>query len=127
MSPVLVVCLISGVVMSAVAQIVLKAAMISPGMQRVLAKTDQLSINAVTLEMMRTPLLYAGVGLYFLSMVVWLYVLSRIDVSLAYPFVGLGIVVTTILGQYVLGEPVTAERWVGCVVVVAGLVLVSRS
>lgn len=127
MSPIVLSCLVSGVLLSAGAQIVLKVAMMSPGIQRLLSQPEVVSPSLVVIEMMRTPALYGGLALYGLSLAVWLYVLSRVDVSLAYPFVGLGIVLTTLSGYFVLGEDVSAMRLTGCLVVAAGLVIVARS
>lgn len=69
----------------------------------------------------------AGLGLYALGAVVWLLVLARVDVSLAYPFVGVGFVFTMLLGWAVLGESVGSARLVGTLLVVIGVWLVSKS
>ena len=127
MSPLVFSLLIAAVLLSAGAQIVLKVAMTSPQLQILLSQSPGVSPFLVVSELARGVAIYAGLSLYGMSMVVWLYVLSRIDVSLAYPFVGLGIVLTTLCGYYLLGEPMSPTRLAGCVVVVAGLVIVARS
>lgn len=49
------------------------------------------------------------------------------DVSVVIPIMGLSYVVTAFLGRFMLGEPVHALRWVGIVLIVAGVVFVVQS
>ena len=67
-----------------------------------------------------------GFVLYGLSAVVWLGVLSRWDVSKAYPLVGLGFALTVVIGL-LAGEQVTVLRAVGVLLIVAGVCLVGQS
>ena len=60
-----------------------------------------------------------------LSAVAWLWVLSRLDVSLAYPLVSLGFVFTFALGIGWLGEPFSWQRLAGCGLIVAGVLLLA--
>ena len=77
-------------------------------------------------EALLQPLVIAGLALYVLSALCWLGVLGRWDVSKAYPLVGLGFVMSALVGQW-LGEPVGIARWSGVFLIVCGVVLVSRS
>lgn len=67
-----------------------------------------------------------GFLLYGLGAVIWLGVLSKWDVSKAYPLVGLGFVFTAIIGLLV-GEQVTFQRGVGIALISLGVLLVGRS
>lgn len=51
--------------------------------------------------------------------------LARLDVSMAYPFVGLGFILTMLLVFFVLGESLSTMRIVGTLLITAGVVLVS--
>jgi drug/metabolite transporter (DMT)-like permease len=75
----------------------------------------------------RSPLVLAGLGLYGLGALAWLFVLGRAPLSLAYPFVGLGFVLTMAAGALVLGEQVGAARFAGTLLIAGGCVLVARS
>jgi multidrug transporter EmrE-like cation transporter len=57
--------------------------------------------------------------------VVWLFALARIEVSMAYPFVGVGFILTMILGKFVMGDAVTATRLFGTILISVGVVFVS--
>ncbi len=74
-----------------------------------------------------SPLVWAGLALYGLGAVVWLFVLGRVPLSFAYPFVGIGFILTMLMGVLVLGETVGAARVAGTLLIAAGCVLVARS
>ena len=74
-----------------------------------------------------TPLVIVGVLLYIASSFFWLIALSRVDLSFAYPFVGLGYVLVVLLSALLLHEQVSLVRWAGTLAIVAGVFLVSRS
>ena len=50
------------------------------------------------LALLTSPLVLLGLAVFGLSAIVWLFVLSKIAFSHAYPFVALGIVVTVAAG-----------------------------
>ncbi len=74
-----------------------------------------------------SPLVIAGFALYGLGAFVWLYVLSRVPLSAAYPFVGIGFVLTMMFGVLLLGESLNTARLLGTLLIVAGCVCVARS
>lgn len=73
-----------------------------------------------------SPQLLLGLMLYVTSAIVWLGVLSRWEVSKAYPLVGLGFVATLGVG-WVLGEQVGPLRAGGVLLIAAGVAMVARS
>ena len=64
---------------------------------------------------------------YVLSIGLWLVVLSKVDVSFAYPFLSIGYVVSAIVGYFVFNEAVTPVRVSGIIVICIGVILISRS
>jgi drug/metabolite transporter (DMT)-like permease len=73
-----------------------------------------------------TPAVWVGLGLFGLAAVVWLSVLSRAALSFAYPFAALTYVVI-VLYDALRNEPTGALRWGGVALIMAGIVLVSRT
>ncbi len=69
--------------------------------------------------------MFGGLFLYGLSAVVWLFVLARLDVSVAYPFVALGFLVTMALGCLLFGEAFTVRKVLGTLIVMLGVYLVA--
>lgn len=72
----------------------------------------------------------AGLGafLYVFSFLVWLLILMRMELSLAYPVaIGLTLVLSTILSGVVLHEQLSALRITGVVLIFLGILIVVRS
>jgi multidrug transporter EmrE-like cation transporter len=74
-----------------------------------------------------SPWVIGGLTAYFASAVIWLLVLSKVDVSRAYPCVALGFALTVIAAHVLLGEPVSPAKAVGVGVIIAGVVVVAFS
>ena len=69
----------------------------------------------------------AGIVLYLISMFFWIKVLSKIDLSVAYPFVSIGIIITVILAALTLGESVPLMRWLGIFITLCGVYVIVSS
>jgi drug/metabolite transporter (DMT)-like permease len=74
-----------------------------------------------------SPLVILGLGLYALGALAWIAVLSRMDLSLAYPFLALNFVLVALVSKFYLGETIPPLRWAGIVVICTGILLVARS
>ena len=108
---------------SACAQLVLKLGVTEPKMQSALQSGVMDSIMAAAMS----PFIWFGLVIYALSVALWLWVLSKVDLSVAYPFVGVGFLVTMLFGILLLNENVTPMRIIGTVLIVGGCVLVGKS
>jgi len=73
------------------------------------------------------PYVMAGLVAYGMSSIFWLVLLSRVELSYAYPALSLGYVLVTVISALALGENVSALRWTGVLIICVGVVLVSRS
>jgi len=67
-----------------------------------------------------------GIFCYALSMVLWLLILSKIPLSLAYPMLGTSYILVVLSSQFILHEDVSIIRWLGTVIISAGVILVAR-
>ncbi|MCP3679023.1 MAG: 4-amino-4-deoxy-L-arabinose transferase [Gammaproteobacteria bacterium] len=74
-----------------------------------------------------SPFLIGGVAIYVISLATWLIVLSRIDVSAAYPLMSLGFIINAIAAYYLLSEPLNAARIAGIIFISVGTWLITRS
>lgn len=112
-----------GVLLNAGAQLALKE-----GMRRV-GHFEFIWSNAapVAWQAATNPFVAFGIGLYMLSVVVWLLVLSRVEVSFAYPMLSVGYIVNAIAAYYLFAENLSFTRVSGILVVVAGVYLITRS
>ena len=115
--------LLSGVLLNAAAQLLLKA-----GTNRLGVITLTAEGWPATLGQMATESHFiAGIACYGISVLVWILGLSRVPVSIAYPLLSLGYVVNAIAAHYLLGEAVTAQRWLGIGFIIVGVYVVARS
>lgn len=112
------------VFMSSLAQIALKAGLNRPEVSDALRSE---STAAFARSVISNPMVWAGLGIYAASTAVWMLVLARIEVSLAYPFVGLGFIITMLLGWQVHGESLSPNRVIGTLLIVAGVAVLSRN
>ena len=64
---------------------------------------------------------------YGVSILLWMSVLSKVEVSFAYPFLSIGYVVSAVIGYFFFGERLSVIRIAGIVVICFGVVLISRS
>lgn len=115
--------ILASVGLSVLAQVTLKFGMSQSHIQAMLGQGGGGVTTAWTIITNQYILL--GLFMYGFGAMLWLLVLARLDVSMAYPFVGLGFILTMLLGFFVLGESLSAMRIVGTLLITAGVVLVS--
>ncbi len=70
--------------------------------------------------------LLSGLFCYGLSLLLWFYVLSKMELSKAYPLVSLGYVFTLFLGYFFLNETITVSKVAGIVLIMVGVVVLAR-
>jgi len=79
------------------------------------------------IKLIRTPWIAIGFGCYGLSAILWLDVLSKLDLSLAFPMVSLTYVFTLLIGRFFFQETFGWERIVGVGLILFGIFCVVRS
>ncbi|PZO21113.1 MAG: small multidrug resistance protein [Leptolyngbya foveolarum] len=66
--------------------------------------------------------LFSGVLVYGFSTIFYILVLSRFDLSTAYPIIiGLTVLATTMTGAFLLGEKVAMTHWLGIGLMLSGI------
>lgn len=73
------------------------------------------------------PFVLIGLFCYVVSVVVWMMVLSRVEVSFAYPLLSVGYIVTAFAGHYFFQESIGTMRWAGIIVICLGVWLITRT
>ena len=112
-----------GVLLNAAAQLFLKAGMTQIG------HFEFSMVNAfpIGLKVMGNLPIITGLSMYVMSVGVWLLVLSRVQVSFAYPMLSIGYIVNAIAANYLFGEPLTSMRMLGIFIIMSGVYLVAQS
>ncbi|KFE46329.1 4-amino-4-deoxy-L-arabinose-phosphoundecaprenol flippase subunit ArnE [Pseudomonas congelans] len=71
---------------------------------------------------LRSIWLWLAVACLGSGLLVWLLVLQRLDVGIAYPMLGVNVVLITLSGRYVFNEPVDAQHWLGIALILIGVI-----
>ena len=80
---------------------------------------------AAALDIALRPGIIGGLACYGLSLLLWIYVLSKADASFAYPFLGLGFVIVAVSAFFLLGEPLSPRKVVGTLIIAGGIVVLA--
>ena len=115
--------ILSGVVLNALGQLLLKAGTNSVGQFAFSAD----NLIPVGTRIATEPYILAGVVCYGVSLVVWIMGLSRVEVSVAYPMLSLGYVLNAAAAWYLFGESVGTMRVAGIVFIIIGVCVIARS
>src|SRR3954467_12478022 len=115
--------LMTGVMLNACAQLLLKAGTNSIGV----FEFSRENIVPAGWKLATEPHIVGGLACYVVSVVVWVMALSRVEVSVAYPLLSVGYVVNALAAWYLFGEAVTPMRLAGIGVIIIGVCLVTRS
>ncbi len=116
--------ILSGVLLNAAAQLLLKLA------TRPLAHFSDFGADTLLSSvaiLARSLPFWGGMVCYAASVCVWIAALSKAPVSTAYPMLSLGYVVVAAVSLLWLGESMPPAKVLGIALICAGVILVSRS
>ena len=105
--------------LNAMAQLFLKKGATLMAERDVAGNYLRLLLQAINLPM------FLGFVCYGLSIGLWIWVLSKVDVSLAYPFQALGYVIVLFLSYFIFHEPLTWSKVMGVAFIGLGVVLIA--
>lgn len=112
-----------GIMLGAVGQLLLKHGMTRHG--RVSIKLKSLIKDMFNLYFHRYIML--GGSLFIVSLGLWTIVLSKLDLSYAYPLVSANFVIVSLLSKAFFKEQIPKYRWLSIFVILIGVVLVTMS
>lgn len=87
----------------------------------VLDRAFQFFMQALT-----SPFVLMGLTLYMMSAFLWLVVLSKVELSVAYPMLSFGYVIILFTSAVFLGEVLTPGKLIGVLLVVGGVIMINR-
>ena len=106
------------IIISAIAQIILKLGIGSA--------TTAKGLPAFFIKTLTSPLVILGLSLYGLGALLWLIVLSKEDVSFAFPLVSFAYVLAIILSVIFLKESIALGRVIGPIFIIIGIFIIAR-
>lgn len=81
---------------------------------------------AVFFRMIFNPFVFGGIVSYGVGFIAYLFALTKLDQSFAYPMFALGYILVPVFNWVVMHEPFSLTRLIGIFVVLAGVVMISR-
>ena len=78
-------------------------------------------------QLVLNPTFLLAVALYAVGFVIWLVVISKLDLSYAYPILALSYSLVPLLSWLAFGEHISPMRWVGIAIICAGVAVVGLS
>ena len=120
MQPVHVISLVGFAFCMSVGQILLKLGVFAA------QKQSGAGLTALFVALLGTWQFWAAVALTGSLVLLWAWILSVIPLATAYPFVVLALVFAAVLEHYLFGEHLSAGFFIGCALILAGLVVILR-
>ena len=114
---------LTGVLLNAAAQLLLKAGTNAVGH----FEFHLDNLVPVGLKLALEPHILGGMVCYAVSLVVWIMALSRVPVSIAYPMLSIGYVINAFVAWHWFGEALAAQKLLGIGFIVVGVFLLARS
>lgn len=109
--------------MSSTAHVFLKKGMMTHALKAV--KPD--GIIGIIWTVGTNPWVLGGMFLHVTALVVWLWALSKVDISFAYPFLALGYVLVSSMAWLWLGEELTLMRLRGMGIIILGVLVLAKA
>lgn len=79
------------------------------------------------LKVLFSPYIFTGLVMYGVATVIWLFILSKVQLSVAYPLQSLAYIITLFGAYYIFGEPLTFWKVVGVLFIMLGVSIIGIS
>jgi len=112
---------IGSISLGAVAQFLLKVGVNAIGG----FKIDTRNVIGSVLRVLLEPHIFVGLAVFVASMLIWLVVISNMELSRAYPMISISYVIVTLLSRFLLHESLPATRIAGIAVILVGVVMIN--
>lgn len=90
-------------------------------------RTAGMPIRSVVGVLFTLPAFYVAAAIYGFSILLWVWLLGKYPLSLAYPFAALALVLVPMLEMLVYKQPLTVTYWIGVLIIASGVVLIVTS
>ncbi len=113
--------ILGSVLLNAIAQLLIRKGMLCIGAVGVTNFIENIWAMVTNLW------LWGAMACYAVSILMWMSVLSKVEVSFAYPFLSIGYIFAAVFGYMLFNEDLSMTRILGIIVICIGVILISRS
>lgn len=78
--------------------------------------------QSLLMKVLSMPLIWVGMALYIIGAAVWLIILSRANLSIAYPLLSINFILVILASWMFLGEPLTYQRIIAIAIICCGII-----
>lgn len=110
--------ILASVALGVMGQVSLKKGMLLSG---------SIGLTLSLIKVIFTPYIFLGLVLYAIAMFLWLSILSRVELSYAYPMLSLSYVFIILASWLIFNEHLSLLRLLGVVFICLGVMMVGRS
>ncbi|MED4968198.1 EamA family transporter [Parageobacillus toebii] len=93
------------------------------GMMKTTFKLDPLSI----IKILFSPFIFSGLVMYGFATILWLFILSRVPLSIAYPVQSIAYVLAVFGAYFIFNEPLSPTKIIGAILIILGVSLIGLS
>ena len=93
------------------------------GMMKTTFKLDPLSI----IKILFSPFIFSGLVMYGFATILWLFILSRGPLSIAYPVQSIAYVLAVFGAYFIFNEPLSPTKIIGAILIILGVSLIGLS
>lgn len=86
---------------------------------------QSIQIKGFSYSIFSSSWLYLGLFIYIIATAFWLFMLTKVDIRLAYPIASLSIVFSSLLQSLITNSYPSTIYWVGLIIVIFGLALIN--
>jgi drug/metabolite transporter (DMT)-like permease len=84
-------------------------------------------VTLFILKLIKTPWVWISLLFGFLSLFIWLFILSKVDLNFAFSLDSMHYLFIALVSRFLLKEKVRGTRWLGTLLIVLGITLVTLS
>lgn len=111
------------VILASIAQIIIKLQLSKIGP----VPNDPGAWLRYTFDILTNPLIIFAFGMAFVGAMIYLFAISRLNITYLYPVASLSFPTVLLLGVFVIGEPMSWQKAGGSLFIIAGVMLSATS
>jgi multidrug transporter EmrE-like cation transporter len=78
------------------------------------------------LKLIKTPEIVLGLFFFGFSFLLWIKVLTKSDLSYAYPLISLGYINVVISSYFLFNEPISVSKLTGIILIILGVIFLNK-